>query len=878
MTPSAQLGKYSLLSKIADGGMAEVFLAETGGVDGFQKRVALKLILPHFTQDRAFVEGFVNEARICGQLQHPNVVQVYEFQQLNERYYLAMEFIEGLDLERIISHRYITRESIPHPLAVEVVVQMLEGLEYAHTATDMDDHPLNIVHRDLKPSNILIDLHGVIKIVDFGVAKSSSNLYKTLNAGTAKGTVSYMSPEQASGRMDLGPQSDLFSVGEILYELLTLIRLFDGDNLFAILDAVRSAPLDDRIEAIPNVSPELKRVVHRALTRDLDQRYGSCLEMIRDLRAIYPDQQGGAKLARFVECLRTEGLKVPGVDGEAAATNPPGYDEKRASRAVLMPPTSPPSVDLAQELAGVGAVDVEPAKGPGIESALDEAGVGWAHDSVDRAPPPAEPLQSGSSPAPGSVLDSLAAGSEEITEWSRVRQVDSAGEVSSSDETAAAPAPVSAAEEQTVNRQAPAVIQESNPEPLRFGEPSAQTGLETRILSQIEPGAPQRSPAVKPAESIAPLLPRKGSDTGQIPEDGEGLPSFETRRKRARDPRAQAPTVEMPASQVAELKRLAMQTSQHNLEGSQHSESRGPIQLGPSAGASSQLQTHRPSPPLKPTGDGSSRLEGMGPASGQGDPVWEASPGEGWPAPETPVGLGGTTDLPPMPADQKHDGFGEELLDLSGKFAAVDLDPLEETNWQSPEAPLSEWEEDPKEVVLEEHAANLPESVSPAEVVSLFDQSQSWEDENRAFGERLEAVERIQADPVAAKKKRQAVVGQLAAVSGIILVAVILAGLWTVFGMQPSIPDLLFPPEPQQISIRFKHLPSWGEPKFFGDPPPVKGEDGHYRVMLSKAAAYRIQIVGNRFESAESHLIIIDPADPNTWVVSEEFSKRGRLR
>ena len=312
MTLSHQVGKYTLLGKIADGGMAEVFLAVTGGLGGFQKRVALKLILPHFTRDDSFVRSFVNEARICGQLQHPNLVQVYEFQQIDDRYYLAMEFIEGLDLERIITDRYKRRRPIPLPVSVEIVVQMLEGLEYAHSATGLNNEALRVIHRDLKPSNILIDRGGVIKIVDFGVAKATTNLYKTMNIGTAKGTVSYMSPEQAAGKTNLGPASDLFGVGCILYELLTLERLFDGSNLFQILDEVRTAELGPRLARLPTIPEPLYAVLAKALERDLSTRYTDATAMLRDLRGIFPKEQGPSLLARFVRDMESEGIEIIG--------------------------------------------------------------------------------------------------------------------------------------------------------------------------------------------------------------------------------------------------------------------------------------------------------------------------------------------------------------------------------------------------------------------------------------------------------------------------------------------------------------------------------------------------------------------------------------
>lgn len=311
MTSPQRIGDYQTIAKIADGGMAEVFLAVRSGEEGFEKRVAIKKILPFYARDDSFVRSFINEARLCGQLTHPNLVQVYGFDREGDSLSLVMEFIDGIDLERIISHRILKRQSMPPGIIAEVVLQMLEGLDYAHTAHGLDGKPLNVVHRDLKPSNVLIDQSGFVKIVDFGVAKASNNLYKTMNQGTAKGTVSYMSPEQATGKTDLGPQSDLFSVGAILYEMLTGARLFDGDNLFAILDAVRSAPLEPLISA-PEVPEIFRPILRTALTRELTGRFATASEMASKIRQTFPDLPGPSALIRFVAELRREGLEIVG--------------------------------------------------------------------------------------------------------------------------------------------------------------------------------------------------------------------------------------------------------------------------------------------------------------------------------------------------------------------------------------------------------------------------------------------------------------------------------------------------------------------------------------------------------------------------------------
>ncbi len=431
MASGERFGKYVLLNKIADGGMAEVFLAVVESLGGFQKRVALKKILPSFSRDESFVHSFVNEARICGQLHHPNVVQVYGFDRIGDYLCLAMEFIEGLDLERIITHRLLHRKLIPPSIAAEIVLQMLDGLEYAHTATSMDDEPLNIVHRDLKPSNILIDRSGIIKIVDFGVAKASTNLYKTMNVGTAKGTVSYMSPEQASGRMDLGPPSDVFGVGSILYELLTLRRLFDGDNLFMILDEVRSAPLEGHFAKIPREVPRgLVRVLRTALERDLSRRYPSAAAMAKDIRAVFPDLQGPTLLARFVEELCAEGMKIAGLSDpeDESGTATSGAAETRPDVTVNAEGGSDTtdrlgSFDLA--LLGVSdpsgptaparpraTVDLSSGREPGVRIPREDLATVPAETGPDHSPTSPPPSTRKRRPSPASVLRSSTVGTD----------------------------------------------------------------------------------------------------------------------------------------------------------------------------------------------------------------------------------------------------------------------------------------------------------------------------------------------------------------------------------------------------------------------------------------------------------------------------------
>jgi serine/threonine protein kinase len=225
---STRLGKYLLLEKIAAGGMAQLYRAKITGVQGFEKLIAIKMILPHLLGEKELISSFIDEAKLAALLSHQNIVQIYDFGRMENSYYIAMEYLRGKDL------RYIFQKSKERklPLNVEqalyVISRICSGLDYAHKLKDFQGKPLNIIHRDISPQNILITYEGEVKILDFGIAKAASQSTITQH-GMIKGKVAYMSPEQASGqKIDL--RSDIFSIGILLYELLTHTRMFTGDT------------------------------------------------------------------------------------------------------------------------------------------------------------------------------------------------------------------------------------------------------------------------------------------------------------------------------------------------------------------------------------------------------------------------------------------------------------------------------------------------------------------------------------------------------------------------------------------------------------------------------------------------------------------------
>jgi len=264
------LGKYQLLKKLATGGMAEVWLARQTGIEGFNRHVVVKRILPHLAEDREFVDMFLNEARIAARLTHPNIGQIYDLGEQGGQYYIAMEFIRGEDLGRIMRRAWGTGQWIARPVALRIIADACQGLYYAHSRVDDSGRPLNIVHRDISPQNILVSFDGAVKVVDFGIAKAADQVSNT-KSGAIKGKFAYMAPEQAAGK-PLGARTDIFALGLVLYELLTGVRPLKRDSEIATLQAA----LECAIEApsvVAEVPPELDPVVMQAIAKASDDRY-----------------------------------------------------------------------------------------------------------------------------------------------------------------------------------------------------------------------------------------------------------------------------------------------------------------------------------------------------------------------------------------------------------------------------------------------------------------------------------------------------------------------------------------------------------------------------------------------------------------------------
>jgi serine/threonine protein kinase len=305
-----RFGKYVLLDRIAVGGMAEIFLARQEGLEGFEKTIVIKRIRPHLSSQKSFVKMFLNEAKLAAQLNHPNIVQIYDLGKIADSYFIAMEYIFGRDMRRIIPKA--EGMDIPFPLvyAVKIASSVCEGLYHAHQKSDLYGNPLNIVHRDVTPENIFVSFDGTVKILDFGIAKAANQIEQT-RAGEIKGKLSYMSPEQCMGKV-LDQRSDLFSLGVVLYEWITGYKLFTGDSEVAILKTITEGKIYPPSYFKPDVPEAVERILMKALEKDRDQRYASAWDFQYDLDRFLASHEftpSNIHLANFLKQLFSDELE-----------------------------------------------------------------------------------------------------------------------------------------------------------------------------------------------------------------------------------------------------------------------------------------------------------------------------------------------------------------------------------------------------------------------------------------------------------------------------------------------------------------------------------------------------------------------------------------
>ncbi len=405
-----QFGKYRLLRKLGEGAFGSVFEAVLPGPMGFSRRVAIKKLHPTLLRaNPGLVNSLVDEARIGGLLHHVNIVDTLEFGQQGQDWYLAMEYVEGASLAellRLCSHQ---RRLLPPFAVLDLAIQICRGLQHAHQLKDEEGRALNLVHRDLKPSNIMIDTAGTARISDFGIAKAESNLQSTMTAA-AKGTPRYMSPEQISGESEISPQSDLFSLGAVIFEMVTCRPLFEADTLPALAHRIVYQELDEPLTQAEAALPGIGPLLERALYRDPAQRYADAQELADALRALaarYPPQ---ADLAAVIAELTPQLERTQGDESlwQEEISTPQASRPRRwplllallagvllvvlvapdgILTSLLGPEPAPPA--LEREPAGAGAAPTQPAPP--------------AEPSTEAAPEPAPAVEQPPSSAPSST-------------------------------------------------------------------------------------------------------------------------------------------------------------------------------------------------------------------------------------------------------------------------------------------------------------------------------------------------------------------------------------------------------------------------------------------------------------------------------------------
>lgn len=297
-------GKYYLYERIAVGGMAEIFRAKLYGVDGFEKDMVVKQILPQYADNKEFIQMFVDEAKISVNLTHGNIVPVFELGQVDGMYFISMECVNGVTLGELLDAGLEHEKPISLPHCLFVACKLLAGLDYAHRKTDEKGQYLHIVHRDVSPQNILISFEGDVKIVDFGIAQAATKVHNT-EIGMIKGKLGYMSPEQAIGK-EIDARTDIFSTGIILYEMLTMKRMFECNTEHSFLERLKRADITTPSSINTDLPVQLDGVVFKALEQKPSSRYQSADEMrLVLLRILYqlPQEASSKTFSAYVKDL-----------------------------------------------------------------------------------------------------------------------------------------------------------------------------------------------------------------------------------------------------------------------------------------------------------------------------------------------------------------------------------------------------------------------------------------------------------------------------------------------------------------------------------------------------------------------------------------------
>ena len=369
-----RFGKYLLLEKVATGGMAQLYRAKIIGVEGFEKFIAIKQILPHLANEEELITSFIDEAKLAALLNHQNVVQIYDFGSMENSYFITMEYLFGRDLRAVNAKAREKGTPVSLENALYLISKVCAGLDYAHKLKDFQGKSLNIIHRDISPQNVFLTYEGDVKIVDFGIAKAASQSTIT-QVGMIKGKVAYMSPEQAAGKV-IDHRSDIFATGILLYELVAGGRMFKGDDTLQILSKVREAeftPLGTLKGGLPE---KLYDIVAKALAKDPEDRYQSLADMQADIEEcifrlnLRPSGRSMAEYLKllFAEEIEAEGKRMADAAGAGAASDR-AQEAEASLRSVDKPPAQKPPAPKAEPAPPAKAAPkvrpkpAEPAKG-----------------------------------------------------------------------------------------------------------------------------------------------------------------------------------------------------------------------------------------------------------------------------------------------------------------------------------------------------------------------------------------------------------------------------------------------------------------------------------------------------------------------------------
>jgi serine/threonine-protein kinase len=377
MPPGIPFGRYRLLRRLARGGMAEVFLARLHSTEGFERRLAIKRILPHLSDSEEFRAMFMDEARLAALLSHPNVVHIYEFGREGEHDFIAMEFVDGLSLGQMIHWAKNVPVSFEH--AARIAADVCAGLHYAHHLVDGSGNAQELVHRDVSPQNILVTWDGVVKLVDFGIAKAAWQSSRT-RPGMVKGKWSYMSPEQCEGRK-LDGRSDIFSLGVVLYELLTGTPRYRRDDAEAAMHEIRDGKPIDLAERRPGIPDELVQIVRRATAVIRDGRYATAGEMQLHLERFLASRQKLTTAHLLGAHLKASYPRenLDGDEGESTGAEPAGT---AADQVAMVTPTPAPAVVQQARAAESESAHTEVVKRQGAGRRMGWIAVGIASTAL----------------------------------------------------------------------------------------------------------------------------------------------------------------------------------------------------------------------------------------------------------------------------------------------------------------------------------------------------------------------------------------------------------------------------------------------------------------------------------------------------------------